>query len=149
MLNRQDKIDFLRQYRRAFNIYLSLIAERDEWLSFSLGSASSQGEPVKSSNPNPSKVALAAEQRDAMIVEIEREMSRCRAARLEVSAVIENIEHEQHQRVLRLVYINGFSWAEVEANTGYCVRQARRLHDQALDELYLDVKDVLFCHEEM
>lgn len=136
MLNRQEKIQYLKQYRQALSRFLSLAAERDEWLSIGLGVPWQADTPVKGSSQMPSKIALAAERREALLPEIERELSQCRMKRAEIVALIEAITPEEQQHVLRLVYINGYTWDIVAATMGYSTRQARRLHDQALDDLY-------------
>lgn len=54
---------------------------------------------------------------------------------LEVYKCIEKLEDETEKRVLRLKYLEGYSWDQVADDMGYSVRQIHNIHKKALGNL--------------
>lgn len=54
---------------------------------------------------------------------------------LDIYKKIEKMEDETERRVLRLKYLEGYSWEQVAEEIGYSVRQIHNIHKKSLENL--------------
>lgn len=62
---------------------------------------------------------------------------RKRSLYLDIYKKIEKMEDETEKRVLRLKYLEGYSWEQVAEEIGYSVRQIHNIHKRALENLII------------
>lgn len=56
---------------------------------------------------------------------------------LDIYNKIEKMEDETEKRVLRLKYLEGYSWEQVAEEIGYSIRQIHNIHKRALENLII------------
>lgn len=130
----QDKIAWLKRYRDDLEPLRSLVVEAQEVRSIAEG-LSMNWSGMPSGGDGPTKVERAMEALEALGEQITAEKDMLLAQRAEIVKAIESIQDKRQRDVLRYLYINGFSWPEVSAWTGYDKRYVHRLHNRAVDSL--------------
>lgn len=137
------KKEFLNQYLNAqkeIAIKLDQIAKLRE-LSTKI-TQTLTSDKVKSNSENRLESSVSK------IVDIEREIGasidQLERARLQVENVISSIKNENLKRILKMHYINGYSFEQIAVKEHYSYRHTTRLHGIALQQLQID-KCVLEC----
>lgn len=125
----------LGQYRQCFQTWISLIEEEAELRSLSEKITASLSGIPGGTGDRPDKVGMVLEGVEAALGKISDEMCDINARRNDVIALVESVPDERERIVLRYAYINGFSWREISARTGYDERYVRRLHQRAIEHL--------------
>ncbi len=126
-----DTVEFLRGYQRAVREWRRLCDEADRMRALGVRvSKAFGGIPADAGGHSKIEAALEGvenvlEQADAAKVDVE-------TRRGEVCAAIDRLPDERHRLVLRLRYLNGYSWRLVAEHSGYEERHARRLHREAV-----------------
>lgn len=127
----------LAQYRQCFQTWISLIEEEEKLRSLSEKITASLNGMPGGTGDRPGKVGLVLEGIEAALGKISEDKCDIKARRDAVLALVNSVPDERERIVLRYAYINGFSWREISARTGYDERHVRRLHRQALEFLQL------------
>lgn len=132
----QDKIAWLKRYRDDLEPLRSLVVEAQEVRSIAEG-LSMNWSGMPSGGDGPTKAERAVEALEALGEQIAAEKDMLLARRAEIIKAIESIQDKRQRDVLRYLYINGFSWPEVSAWTGYDKRYVHRLHNRAVESLQI------------
>lgn len=128
----------LMQYRQCFQTWISLIEEEAKLRSLSEKITASLNGMPGGTGDRPDKVGMVLEGIEAALGKISDDMCDINARRDAVLALINSVTDGRERVVLRYAYINGFSWREISARTGYDERYVRRLHQRAIE--YLETK---------
>lgn len=122
----------LAQYRQCFHVWISLIEEEAKLRSLSEKITASLNGMPGGTGDRTGKVGLVLEGIEAALGKISEDKCDIKARRDAVLALVNSVPDERERIVLRYAYINGYSWRELSARTGYDERHVRRLHRQAL-----------------
>lgn len=125
----------LSQYRRCFQAWISLVEEEEKLRSLSEKITASLNGMPSGTGDRPDKVGMVLEGIEAVLGKISEDKCDIKARRDAVLALVNSVPDERERIVLRYAYINGFSWREISARTGYDERHVRRLYRQALEFL--------------
>ncbi len=132
---------FLSSYRNCFVDIGQLREEREQiWeIVTSCGGAPSGGHSGVSDKVGKLSAKLA-DYDNKILAKLKKAIAKLDNIR----TVIEAVPDEKLRRLLRLKYINGYTFEQIAVKLGYCDRQIYRLHNEALQV----VKDVIECHIE-
>lgn len=109
----------LSQYRRCFQAWISLVEEEEKLRSLSEKITASLNGMPSGTGDRPDKVGLVLEGIEAALGKISEDKCDIKARRDAVLALVNSVPDERERIVLRYAYINGFSWRELSARTGY------------------------------
>lgn len=122
-------------YRWALEKQLDLQNERDRWISMAEKVTPSLSGMPGGGAPEGTRVETGAEAILELTQQLEKQIQTCIAQRNRVEQLIEMLDKDAHKNILRKLYINGFTWREVVARTGYNAAYARTLKQQGINRL--------------
>lgn len=125
----------LGQYRRCFGTWLSLVDEERQLRSLAEKITAALGGMPGGTGDRPDKVGMVLEGIEKALDKIGADQCELSARRAAVLTLVNSVPDERERAVLRYAYINGYSWREISARTGYDERHVRRLHQRALEFL--------------
>ena len=131
--------DFLGRALQLDGLINSHVAELDQYrrLAMSIG-GSCLDERVTHSAPNEAPYVKWVERIVDKEKEINEEIDRLVAIKLEISDFIDKIDNPQWKRLLRSRYVMCRSWAAVAEDMGYGISSIYRIRKQVMD--FLDEK---------
>ena len=131
--------DFLGRALQLDGLINSHVAELDQYrrLAMSIG-GSRLDERVTHSAPNEAPYVKWVERIVDKEKEINEEIDRLVAIKLEISDFIDKIDNPQWKRLLRSRYVMCRSWAAVAEDMGYGISSIYRIRKQVMD--FLDEK---------
>lgn len=128
--------DFLEQARHLDDAINSQVAELTQLRELSMKISSSRMEEhVSHSTPNEAPFAKWVEQIVDKEKEINAEIDKLIAVKLEISRYIDKIDNPQWQCLLRSRYVLCKEWVEVAEELGYGLSSIYRIHKQIIDFL--------------
>ena len=129
--------EYLSQYRNLDIEIDSLVLERERLYSL----ATTRGGSIIDGTPKGAKSDNAAKHERIIdkIIEIDdivnKRIDRLIAIRHEINAAINGVKDDKHRSILRLRYINGYTFEQIAVEMEMCYRHICRLHGQALREV--------------
>ena len=70
-------------------------------------------------------------------VRLYQKMTECIDLEVRIRADIERVEDDTEREILRLRYIDGFTWEQIADCIGYGIRHTTRMHGQALQHFIM------------
>lgn len=130
-----NKVEILQQYRDCIDLWTGFVDEERRLRSLAESITASLSGLPGGTGDKPGKVGIVIEGLEHILEGISD--SECHIEQLRNNAlqVIESVSDYRERKVLRLRYINGQTWREISAQTGYDERYIRRLHRRALEHL--------------
>lgn len=129
-----NTVEYLQGYQRALLEWQRLCEEADRLRA--LGArVTSTFDGIPAGQSGRSKVEAAVEGVSEVLAKADAAKLNVAARRAEVEAAIALLPDERHRTVLRMRYLNGYSWHRVADECGYGERHVRRLHRDALVEI--------------
>ena len=126
----EQKKEYLRSYRRAIKREQDILDEIQRLrLDKMFPSVVNDGIPHGSSHSDLSDYAAILDEQIDLLKEERLEKVRCYQ---KIERQISQMENEEEQEVLRLRYILGMKWEEVDVKMGYSWKQTHRIHSSAL-----------------
>ena len=126
----EQKKEYLRSYRRAIKREKDILDEIQRLrLDKMFPSVVNDGMPHGSSHSDLSDYAAILDEQIDLLKEERLEKVRCYQ---KIERQISQMENEDEQEVLRLRYILGMKWEEVDVKMGYSWKQTHRIHSSAL-----------------
>ena len=126
----EQKKEYLRSYRRAIKREQDILDEIQRLrLDKMFPSVVNDGIPHGSSHSDLSDYAAILDEQIDLLKEERLEKVRCYQ---KIERQISQMENEDEQEVLRLRYILGMKWEEVDVKMGYSWKQTHRIHSSAL-----------------
>ena len=126
----EQKKEYLKSYRRAIKREQDILDEIQRLrLDKMFPSVVNDGMPHGSSHSDLSDYAAILDEQIDLLKEERLEKVRCYQ---KIERQISQMENEDEQEVLRLRYILGMKWEEVDVKMGYSWKQTHRIHSSAL-----------------
>ena len=126
----EQKKEYLKSYRRAIKREQDILDEIQRLrLDKMFPSVVNDGMPHGSSHSDLSDYAAILDEQTDLLKEERLEKVRCYQ---KIERQISQMENEDEQEVLRLRYILGMKWEEVDVKMGYSWKQTHRIHSSAL-----------------
>ena len=126
----EQKKEYLKSYRRAIKREQDILDEIQRLrLDKMFPSVVNDGIPHGSSHSDLSDYAAILDEQIDLLKEERLEKVRCYQ---KIERQISQMENEDEQEVLRLRYILGMKWEEVDVKMGYSWKQTHRIHSSAL-----------------
>ena len=126
----EQKKEYLKSYRRAIKREQDILDEIQRLrLDKMFPSVVNDGMPRGSSHSDLSDYAAILDEQIDLLKEERLEKVRCYQ---KIERQISQMENEDEQEVLRLRYILGMKWEEVDVKMGYSWKQTHRIHSSAL-----------------
>ena len=126
----EQKKEYLKYYRRAIKREQDILDEIQRLrLDKMFPSVVNDGMPHGSSHSDLSDYAAILDEQIDLLKEERLEKVRCYQ---KIERQISQMENEDEQEVLRLRYILGMKWEEVDVKMGYSWKQTHRIHSSAL-----------------
>ena len=136
-----EKLHYLRSYRDIIAEIDRLSDEIDRWRSMA-----EKVTPSLSLAPgggSGDRIASAVERIDACITKRQQEMEALCARRADIGASIDAVPDERLARLLRLRYIDGYTYEHIAVVMNYSYKQTRRLHAKAINVLECPIEKVV------
>lgn len=125
--------EYLQQYTCADREMKQLLAEKQHWLDLAARVAPVYAVLPRGEKNSPEEIQTAVDK----IVQWDELLDAKAAAlvdlRRDVEKTIETVENFNYRTLLRLRYINDFTWERIALEMNYCDRQIMRIHKKALD----------------
>lgn len=126
----EQKKEYLKSYRRAIKREQDILDEIQRLrLDKMFPSVVNDGMPHGISHSDLSDYAAILDEQIDLLKEERLEKVRCYQ---KIERQISQMENEDEQEVLRLRYILGMKWEEVDVKMGYSWKQTHRIHSSAL-----------------
>lgn len=133
--------EFLERARHLDDAINSQVAELTHLRELSMKISSSRlEERIDHSAPQEAPFVKWVERIVDKEKEINEEIDRLVAIKLEISCFIDKIDNPQWQRLLRSRYVLCKEWTEVAEEMGYGISSVYRIHKQIMDFLGKEVK---------
>lgn len=134
-MNRVDKKEWLRRYRRCVDEIRSLESLESELYADITGLSA----PVIDGMPRSPQFSARSNGRVEKHLDMRAELDGLReksdGIRREITAAINGLEDGNQARVLRYKYINGYAWTDIQRRMNYSPGGLFNLHSRALDNL--------------
>ena len=126
----EQKKEYLKSYRRAIKREQDILDDIQRLrLDKMFPSVVNDGMPHGISHSDLSDYAAILDEQIDLLKEERLEKVRCYQ---KIERQISQMENEDEQEVLRLRYILGMKWEEVDVKMGYSWKQTHRIHSSAL-----------------
>ena len=126
----EQKKEYLKSYRRAIKREQDILDEIQRLrLDKMFPSVVNDGMPHGISHSDLSDYAAILDEQIDLLKEERLEKVRCYQ---KIERQISQMENEDEQEVLRLRYILGMKWEEVDVKMGYSWKQTHRIHSSAI-----------------
>ena len=144
MTNRQ-KIEYLQQYRPAKDAVNDIRMEIQEWEGRKDGlGATHIGDGARGSRES-NIVEMAIQAIDDLIMSYSAEILCLTDLTAEIELVIKSAcKNRIEWRVMRLRYIRGMQWGEIEENIGLKKRQVQNIHAEVIEQLVIPKNLIAF-----
>lgn len=127
--------DYLEQYSEIKRDIKRLMEERQRWEDLALKITPNYSDTPVSGSAGAGKIQTAIEQIEEWESELDRMISEQLKLRKEIEATISKVKTKEYQTLLRLRYINGFTWERVSEEMHYGYQWTHKLHRRALEEM--------------
>lgn len=132
--------EYLEQYAGLKYEIRQLLEEQQRWRDLATRITPSYSPaPVRASG-GAGKIQNAVEQIEEWEEALTKKISEQLAMRKEIETVLERVKVPEYRMLLKLRYINGYTWERVADETGYTRRHVLKMHIKAL-EAFKAVKD--------
>ena len=132
-MTNQEKIRYLRQYQEGQRESVRLERELEVWRSRAEKITPGLGGEGGGTRSGGDRIQGAVEQ----LVELQEQLAGQLAAlaqmRKKIEEEINGVEEPRLREILRLRYINGYTWERVAEEMNYSFRQVTRMHGDALN----------------
>ena len=127
--------EYLEQHIQLKKDIKRLMEERQRWEDLALKITPSYSDTPVSGSAGTGKIQTAIEQIEEWEAELDRMISEQLKLRKEIEITISKVKTKEYQTLLRLRYINGFTWERVSEEMHYGYQWTHKLHRRALEEV--------------
>lgn len=132
----QEKKQYLRRYRDIDDDIAQLLEERAVWMARATKITQSAEGMSGGGGAERGAMESAALKIAEISSEIDERIGRAAVMRREIRECISRVGDQRYRRLLRLHYINGYTFEEVADRMHYTWRWVVKLHGRALEQLH-------------
>ena len=127
--------DYLKQYKTLDREIDRLLEEQQRWKDLALRVTPGYEGAVPTGSPDGNRIPTAVERIAEWEEKIDRKVDQLVALREEIEGVIGKLKNADFQTLLRLRYINGYTWERIAVEMHYSYQWVCKLHGRALLQL--------------
>ena len=127
--------DFLKQYKALDREIDRLLEEKKHWEELALKVTPGYEGAVSTGTPDGNRIPAAVERIVQWEEKIDRKVDQLVALREEIEGMIGKLKNADFQTLLRLRYINGYTWERIAVEMHYSYQWVCKLHGRALLQL--------------
>lgn len=127
--------EYLQQYTRLDREINHLLEEQQRWKDLALRVTPGYEGAVSAGSPDGNRIPTAVERIAEWEEKINRKVDQLVELREEIEGMIGKLKSADFQTLLRLRYINGYTWERIAVEMHYSYQWVCKLHGRALLQL--------------